>query len=123
MSQPATITPAAPSLARAGQAANRAAAHLAFDEYRANRPAQTLRAQQSDLANFATFLAGIGISDAPSGPTLQSEPAAWQGISHGLVLAYREWLMGKGYAIATVNRRLATVKSYRSGYVTTLSPR
>ena len=109
--QPVTST-AARSLVRAGQAANQAAARLAFDEYRANRPAQTLRAQQTDLANFAHFLDNVGISDAPSGDSLQNDPAVWQGITHGLVLAYREWLMAAGYAIATVNRRLATVKSY-----------
>ncbi len=104
------ITPAR-SLQRAGQVANQAAARRAFDEYRANRPAQTLRAQQTDLANFAHFLTHVGISDAPSADSLQSDPTAWQGITHGLVLAYREWLMAAGYAIATVNRRLATVKS------------
>jgi integrase len=102
----------APNLAQAGQAANQAAANLAFEEYRANRPAHTLRAQQGDLANFSTFLLRVGVGDAPSGERLQSDPAAWQGITHGLVLAYREWLMGEGYAIATVNRRLATVKTY-----------
>lgn len=101
------------SLALAGQVANRAAAGHAFDEYRANRPAQTLRAQQTDLASFARFLqATIGIVDAPSGEQLQTEPAAWQGVTHGLVFAYREWLMNEGYAVATVNRRLATVRNY-----------
>lgn len=100
------------SLQRVGQAANRAAARVAFDEYRANRPAQTLRAQRADLANFAFFLQEVGVAAAPSGEALQSEPAAWHGITHGLILAYREWLMAQGYAIATVNRRLATVKVY-----------
>ena len=97
---------------RAGRAANQAAAGIAFEEYRANRPAQTLRAHHSDLANFARFLHQAGIHDAPSSDVLQSDPVAWQGITHGLILAYREWLMSQGYAIATVNRRLATVKNY-----------
>jgi integrase len=99
------------SLARAGQAANQAAARIAFDEYRGNRPAHTLRAQQTDLANFAAFLREAGVH-APSGEELAGDPAVWQGVTHGLVLAYREWLMNQGYAIATVNRRLATVKVY-----------
>jgi integrase len=111
MPQQAITTPAR-TLARAGQAANRAASGIAFEEYRANRPAQTLRAQRTDLANFAGFLQEVGISDAPDAESLQTEPAAWQGITHGLVLAYREWLMAAGYAVATVNRRLATVKVY-----------
>ena len=106
-----TATPTR-TLIRAGQAANQAAAHVVFDEYRANRPAQTLRAQQTDLANFSRFLHEVGIQDAPDGALLQSDPALWQGITHGLILAYREWLMARGYAVATVNRRLATIKSY-----------
>ena len=110
-SQPVMIPPLH-SLVRAGQAANQAAARVAFDEYRANRPAHTLRAQQTDLANFSRFLHEVGIKDAPTGELLQANPAAWQGITHGLVLAYREWLMARGYAVATVNRRLATVKNY-----------
>lgn len=100
------------SLTRAGQAANQAAARLAFDEYRANRPPQTLRAQQTDLACFAAFLTEIGITGAPTAEALFTEPVAWHGITYGLVLAFREWLMNQGYAIATVNRRLATVKVY-----------
>ena len=112
MSQQPIVPKASLSLALAGQAANQAAARIAFDEYRANRPAQPLRAQQSDLSSFATFLAAVGISNAPSGDALHTDPSAWQGITHGLILAFREWLMKAGYAIATVNRRLATVKSY-----------
>ncbi len=112
MPQQAIITTPARSLALAGQAANRAASGIAFEEYRANRPAQTLRAQRTDLANFAGFLHEAGISDAPHAESLQTDPSAWNGITHGLVLAYREWLMAAGYAVATVNRRLATVKVY-----------
>jgi integrase len=112
MTQKITIAKTRNTLQRAGQVANRAAARVAFDEYRANRPAHTLRAQQSDLANFAAFLQEAGIGDAPTGPALQSDPSVWQGVTHGLLLAYREWLMAQGYAIATVNRRLATVKVY-----------
>jgi integrase len=110
--QEIVVIEASHSLTRAGKVANQAAARIAFDEYRANRPAQSRRAQRTDLANFAQFLGVVGIGDAPDGDALQSEPAAWQGITHGLVLAYREWLMARGYAIATVNRRLATVKVY-----------
>src|SRR6476661_958237 len=115
MSQQPIVSIPAHSLVRAGQAANQAAARVAFDEYRGNRPAQTLRAQQTDLANFAAFLQQAGVSDAPTGELLFSDPAAWLGITHGLVLAYREWLMLKGYAIATVNRRLARSEERRVG--------
>lgn len=108
------LTPSQPNhgLALAGLAANHAAQGLAFAEYIHGKTANTLRAQAADLGNFAAFLRVAGVEDAPSGATLQADPAAWQGVTHGLILAYREWMMGQGYSIATVNRRLATVKTY-----------
>ncbi len=110
MTDLATIQPS--GLILAGQAANHAAAGLAFAEYIHGKTANTLRAQAADLGNFAAFLRVAGIDDAPDGATLQADPAAWAGVTHGLILAFREWLMAKGYSIATVNRRLATVKTY-----------
>jgi len=100
------------SLAVAGQAANHAAAGLAFAEYIQGKTQNTLRAQFADLASFAGFLTLAGVQDAPQASALQAEPGAWQGVTHGLILAYREWLMTQGYSIATVNRRLTTVKTY-----------
>jgi hypothetical protein len=106
------LTTTAHSLTLAGQAANRAAQGLAFAEYLQSKTANTLKAQGVDLAHFAAFLQTAGIEDAPTGEMLQNDPAAWAGVTHGLVLAYREWCMAQGYSIATVNRRLATVKTY-----------
>jgi len=100
------------SLIIAGQAANHAAAGLRLAEYLQTKSANTLRAQAADLRDFAAFLLAANVEDAPDGDTLQHDPAAWAGVTHGLVLAYREWMMNLEYSIATVNRRLATVKVY-----------
>ncbi len=110
----ATTQPTNYSLALAGQAANHAAAGLRLAEYLQSKSANTLRAQAADLRDFAAFLVQAGIEDAPDGDMLQYDPAAWAGVTHGLVLAYREWMMQLEYSIATVNRRLATVKVYAS---------
>jgi integrase len=43
---------------------------------------------------------------------LNDTPQAWTGITHGLIEAFRNWQIDNGYAIGTINRRLATVKKY-----------
>ena len=106
------VKPEDAPLAVAGQAANRAAQRVAFEQYRSVHTQNTLRAHDNDLQRFADFLAAVGVQDAPTGEALRSDPAVWRGVTHGLVLAYREWLLGRGYAVATVNRGLSTVKSY-----------
>lgn len=100
------------ALVAAGQAANRAAQGIAWAEYIDSRAENTLTAQAADLRNFAGFLVAAGVTRAPSGESLQSGPDAWRGVTHGLLLAYREWMMQQGFAVGTVNRRLATVKVY-----------
>jgi integrase len=42
----------------------------------------------------------------------QNEPAAWQGISWGLVEGFVKWLLNQGYSINSVNNRLASIRVY-----------
>ena len=69
-----------------------------------------MRHHRADLASFAQFLA----SADPSWPggDLPTSAAAWQGVTWGLVTAFRAWLLAGGYAVGTVNIRLSTVKTY-----------
>ena len=101
-----TIVDEAP-LALAGQVADRAAARGVFADYRSRNASNTLRAQDADLALFARFLQNAG---APAGELV--EPEAWRGISWGLVSAFVRWLVGEGHAMASINRALATVRTY-----------
>jgi integrase len=94
--------------AHAGAAANRAAAGHVFSAYAQRHPVNTLRRQRAELAAFATFLVGIG-TDAGD---LAADPAAWVGMSWGLVAAFVQWELQEGYAIGTINVRLATIKRY-----------
>ena len=43
---------------------------------------------------------------------LYTDPSQWQGITFALVEHFSEWQLGKGYAIASINGRLATIKKY-----------
>lgn len=91
-----------------GNAANEAAARHRFSDYRARRADHTLRRQDADLALFASFLSSLGIQVGD----LAHEPAAWRGITWGLVEAFVKWQLSLGYAIPSINVRLSTVKTY-----------
>ncbi len=92
-----------------GLQANEAAARAVFAMYQERRPINTQRSQRAALSLFAEFMqsAGIGVND------LYSEPAAWLGISWGLVQAFQEWMIGNGYSMKTVNDRLSVTKVYK----------
>lgn len=96
------------ALVQAGQAANSAAAAGVFERYRERKAANTLRRQGADLALFADFLAGAGVQVA----NLDMDPAAWAGVTWGLVEAFQAWQLRQSYSIGSVNVRVSTVKTY-----------
>lgn len=130
--------PAAP--VTLGEAANEYAAAGVFADYLSRTAENTKRRQRNDLSLFALFLecANAAASGQPikncfetisgrlktpeavkAGEYLQSDPAAWGqdgviagGITWGLVQEFRNWMKDEGYAIGSVNVRLATIKAY-----------
>jgi integrase len=69
---------------------------------------ETLRRQKTDLLTWARFLENVGV--APG--NFYHDLNAWHGISAGLLEAFIEWQKRAGYAIGTINVRLATIKAY-----------
>ncbi|HEY9152708.1 MAG TPA: hypothetical protein VIN60_07475, partial [Anaerolineales bacterium] len=106
---PAMIPASGPlALARAGEAANGVAARRVFQDYRSRKAKNTLRRQDNDLALFARFLQGIGLQVGDFARNVQ----AWRGITWGLVEGFARWQLQTGYAVPSVNVRLASVKTY-----------
>lgn len=134
-------------LARAGAAANRAAAAYLFADYHQRRAAKTIRTQTAALVLWVDYLQKAGAAAdllaearqwatsyfspkelarlrenaAAHGVSLpiiygthycQYVPAAWQGVTWGLVEGFVKWLLQQGYSLASVNNRLSTVKVY-----------
>ena len=93
-----------------GQIADEYAAHETIGEYQARRSANTLRRQHDDLTLFCTYLAAAGAARSPD--ELFRDPEAWRGISAGQVKGFLTWQVQQGYAIASINSRLATIKVY-----------
>jgi len=95
-------------LALAGEVANGIAAKHAFGDYRARKAINTITRQDNDLALFAAYLRAAGL---PVGD-FAYDPEAWRGVTWGLVEGFERWQLGQGYAVASVNVRLSTVKTY-----------
>ena len=100
------------ALALAGQVANAYAARDLFGDYRARKAANTLRQQDGGLALFADYLSAAGIPNPPAARDLAGAPAAWTGVTWGLVSKFRDWLLTRGYAIGSVNLHLTTLRTY-----------
>lgn len=92
-----------PALAR--EAANGAAGPL-VGLWLERASATTRRAYGRDLRDFAGF---VGVADITAAAAKLLESG--HGPAHALALAYREHLVGRGLAPATVNRRLAALRS------------
>jgi integrase len=96
------------ALALFGVQANHAAARAAFALYQDRRPANTQRSQRAALAVFARFMREAGIAV----PDLYANPAAWSGITWGLVQGFQRWLLEQDYAVKSVNDRISIVRTY-----------
>ena len=106
------------SMAGASYAADQAARAYLFAEERARRSANTIRRHNADLAVFARYLLAVGLPpvpvDADGVVLLATSAAPWAGLSWGMVKGFAAWMLTQGYAIASINARLATVRLYAS---------
>lgn len=98
------------SLAEAGYLADQYIADSTFVRYRERKAPDTIRRHHTDLDLFTEYLRQIpglvAVSD------LYADPASWSGMIKGLVEGLVQWQLRQGYAISSVNMRLATVKLY-----------
>jgi integrase len=119
--------PSDTALAHVGQVANEYAARNVFTDYLSRKADNTIRRQAADLARFVEFLDQVGeqaglqlgaaldnfaqaVAAFPDGPFLDAE--AWRGVTWGLVEGFRNWMVGQGDAVGSINVRLSTVKAY-----------
>ena len=90
----------AEAMQTAGQVANEYAAASAFDDYLSRKAENTVRAQAADLQTFSDFLSQVHNGAYMVQSTeLQHDPAAWAGITWGLIEAFRNWQVNEGAAI------------------------
>lgn len=98
-------------LARIAEMADEAVRASTFQRKQQELSDNTKKRHKHDLAVFKEFLAELGYQEC-SVEILMNEPAAWSFISYGLVEMFKQWQLNQGYAIGTINNRLATVRKY-----------
>ncbi len=91
-----------------GQLANSYAASNVFEDYQSKVTENTLKRQRDDIKLFSQFLKQVGMTK----DNLMGDCAEWEGITFGLVEAFKRWQLEQGYAIASINAHLSTVKVY-----------
>ena len=91
-----------------GQLADEYASKNAFLDYQEKIAANSLKRHEDDIKLFSDFLKKVGMQK----DNLLHDPAEWQGITFGLVEAFKRWQLEQGYAIASINAHLSTVKVY-----------
>ncbi len=90
------------------QAIHQAVRQDAFERYQRRKADNTVRRQKADIALFEKFLEEEGISQQ----NLFADPNVWRVVTFALVEQFVEWQIEQGYAIASINIRLTTIKRY-----------
>lgn len=95
-----------------GELANEYADQTEHIRYGDEKAAHTLRRQKADLKLFFSFLEQVHY-EYPIREFLETNDwTLWSGITHGLIVAFLEWQKREGYAVGSINVRLATIKTY-----------
>lgn len=105
---PASLTRLNDVMQQAGQAANEQAARATFADHTAHKADNTIRRKIANLQLFETYLNERGVP--ASG--LYDNPETWRGVTWGIVEAFKLWMLQQGYAIASINGRLSTVRTF-----------
>lgn len=102
-----------PPLVSGGAVANHYASQGVFGDYLQRLAPATLSAVRYDLIHWCAFLyAGKMLADPDCADEFLTDPSAWAGVTWGQVRAFQEWLLQKGQAVATINRRVSTVRAF-----------
>lgn len=108
---PATANKTPDPLTQLGHLANHHARQHIFHKYMVTKSDNTLHRHHYDLRLFAEYLHDLGVT-AERTADLQQTPAAWTGVTWGLIEGFLSWQLAQGYAITSANARLSTIKNY-----------
>lgn len=92
-----------------GEVVDAAASGFIFADYRSRRSINTLKSQARDLEEFARFLKEALKMERAN---MDEDASQWNGITWGMVKAFTLRMLTQEYSISTINRRLATVRTY-----------
>jgi integrase len=96
------------AMQQAGIVATDIAREHVFSDAASGKAANTERRKIADIALFENFLQSAGV---PAYDMYQ-DPQAWHGVTWGLLEAFKKWMLKQGYAVASINARLSTVRGH-----------
>src|SRR6266699_1257393 len=96
------------SMAEAATLAQQYSRAAKLTKYQKGLRPETLRRQKTDLRTCADFLESIGVEPGD----FYNDLDAWAEITPDLIETFVQWQKRQGYAIGSINVRLATVKAY-----------
>lgn len=108
-----------------GRIADEKARQRLLATYQESKSPETLRRQKADLTLFQSYL--LEKHKLMLQPhALYTNVQEWHGITFGLVEGFKEWQKEKGYALTSINVRVATIRIYadiatRSGVISLLA--
>lgn len=101
------------SLAKAVELSHEAGDWLkakSFELYFSTKSTSTKRSRYTDVGTFVTFLESSGVEVGKVDFAHHAE--CWSVVDHNIVATFVWWMVAKGYAIETVNRKLSTIKVF-----------
>ena len=98
------------AIRNAGMVANHYADQTVFSDYLSRKAQNTIDSQRTDLKTFCDYLLDVGVT--LNADALQNNPNVWTDVTYGLVEGFVKWLLAKGYATSSINRKLSTIKVY-----------
>jgi integrase len=98
----------ATSLKEAGKIAERTASNYLLSEFKARRAPSTVEAYEGSVKNWCDFLHEIGITDHGN---FWEDLHAWEGVSWGILEAFKAWMLQKGMSISTIELRISALRS------------
>lgn len=99
-----------PTVAQAGQAADRVASAATFRAAMGKKSLNTQLAYRADLETWRDYLLSAGLEVGPL--DFYTDPDSWAGVTFGLVEGFKQWLLKGGFAVGTVNRKVACVRTF-----------
>ena len=98
------------NLTRISEVARSIARQQALKQYQDTLAMNTKKTQYGHLKVFSEFLREAGEPIEPK--DLMLDLRTWEGANEGILVAFKEWMLQRGYAIGSVNIRLSTIKKY-----------
>ena len=103
--------------------ANCVAAATAFEDWKREQSENTIKNARAAINKFKEYLAlaqdeaQAHLPDDVQAVDLSEcdffdNPDCWEFVTYGLLKGFKKWLLGSGFAVGTVNHRMATVRRF-----------